>query len=205
VAPSSTKVEVTTLRQSASTGSVTVHEGTVPADERTTRDRLPLTTPTRTLLDLAHVLAPHALERALHRAEVLRLLDAGRLTARLDAAPGRRTRALRAALARLATADPDITRSALEERFLALVARARLPRPRLNARVAGFEVDALWAQQRLVVELDGAAVHLTPRAFEEDRARDVALQVAGLRVGRFTWRQVADGPEAVARALRALL
>ncbi len=166
---------------------------------------LPLTTVTRTLLDLADVLSPHALERALHRAEVLRLLDAGRLTARLDAAPGRRTRALRAALARLATADPDITRSALEERFLALVARARLPRPRLNARVAGFEVDALWAQQRLVVELDGAAVHLTPRAFEEDRARDVALQVAGLRVARFTWRQVADGPEAVARALRALL
>jgi very-short-patch-repair endonuclease len=55
------------------------------------------------------------------------------------------------------------------------------------------------------VETDGAATHLTPTAFEEDRRRDAALQIAGYRVVRFTWAQVTDDPRGVAATLRALL
>jgi len=88
---------------------------------------------------------------------------------------------------------------------LALVGRQGLPRPRVNARVAGFEVDFLWPAQRLVAETDGAAAHLTPTAFERDRRCDAALAVAGYGVLRFTWRQVVDEPSAVAAALRARL
>jgi very-short-patch-repair endonuclease len=168
-------------------------------------DGLPVTTVTRTLIDLADVVGPQRLRRAVHRAEVLRMLDAGALRAGLDRLPGRRTRALGAILADLATREPDLTRSELEERFLALVERFRLPRPRVNARVAGLEVDFLWPAERLVAEADGAAAHITATAFERDRARDAALAVAGLRVVRFTWRRVVAEPAAVARTLRALL
>ena len=75
----------------------------------------------------------------------------------------------------------------------------------MNQTLEGFEVDFLWPDQRLVVETDGAAAHLTPTAFERDRRRDAALQVAGFRVVRFTWRQITEEPHAVAAILRALL
>ena len=159
----------------------------------------------RTLVDLAGTLGAHRIERACHRAQTLGLLDAAALDEALTRARGRRIRALRLALEALAIADPAITRSELEERFLALVARDGLPRPEVNATVEGFEVDFVWREARLAVETDGAATHLTPSAFEEDRRRDAVLQIAGFRVVRFTWRQVVHQPKAVAKTLLALL
>src|SRR5437764_8995517 len=84
-------------------------------------DGLPVTTVARTLVDLADVLTPHQLERACHEAEFLRRLDAGAVEHLLRRLPGRRSRSLRRALQSLALTDPDITRSRLEEHFLALV------------------------------------------------------------------------------------
>ena len=160
----------------------------------------------RTLEDLAALPTPHQLERACHRAETARLLDTSAIEAVLArAGRPRGVRALRAALSTLASAEPAVTRRELEERFLALVARESLPRPMVNARVAGHEVDFLWPVHRLIAETDGAATHLTPTAFEVDRRRDSELLLAGFRVVRFTWRQVVHEPDTVSRTLRALL
>ena len=115
------------------------------------------------------------------------------------------TRKLRAALDTLSRAEPQITRSELEERFLALVARAGLPRPHVNTVLEGLVVDFLWPAQRLIAETDGAATHLTATAFETDRRRDAALLLAGYRVVRFTWQQVVHGPGEVAAILQGLL
>ena len=57
----------------------------------------------------------------------------------------------------------------------------------------------------MVAETDGAATHLTRRAFEHDRRRDQALAAAGYVVVRFTWRQVVREPGAVAATLAALV
>jgi very-short-patch-repair endonuclease len=201
-------VEVTALRRSIAKPGVQVHRSrTLDAKADVSRHGggLPVTAVTRTLIDLADVLAPRRLRKAVERAEILRLLDAGGLRARLDALPGRRTRTLTAILAELATREPDLTRSDLEELFLALVDRLGLPRPRVNVVVAGLEVDFLWPTERLIVETDGAATHLRPTAFEEDRRRDAALAVGGYRVVRFTWRRVVHEPEKVGATLRALL
>jgi very-short-patch-repair endonuclease len=144
-------------------------------------------------------------ERALERAELLRLLDMAALNDVLARATGRLgAGVLRAALAHYAPEQAP-ARSELERRFLSLVRRAGLPRPVVNTLVAGYEVDFHWPAQRLVVETDGAATHLTRRAFERDRRRDAALQLAGQRVVRFTWRHVTGEPEAVEATLRALL
>lgn len=167
------------------------------------RDGLPVTTVARTLVDLADDVTPHQLERICHRAEVLRVLDAGKLDRRLSRGRWRGARSLRSALETLAYADPQITRSELEERFLGLAADAGLPPPLTNAQVAGNEVDFLWPERRLVVETNGVAAHLTPTAFEEDRRRDAALQIAGYRVARFTWRQVVRDPRHVKATLAA--
>jgi uncharacterized protein DUF559 len=205
VATPTGRVDVTTLRRNASTNAIRVHRTrTLEPEDITTRDGLPVTTPTRTLIDLANVLTPQRLERACHRAEILRLLDAAVLGQRLADLPGRRTKALAAALDSLAPG-PQATRRELEERMLALIAQFDLPRPLANHTVEGHEVDFYWPAAKLIVETDGAATHLTPTAFEQDRIRDAELTVAGYRVVRFTWRQLRDRPHTVARTLKALL
>ena len=202
--PSPSVIEVTTLAQSRSMKGVRVHRA--KHVETTTREALPVTTVPQTLLDLASTISEHRLRRACHRAEVLRVLDA-RSTAALIERNARRpgTARLAGAMKELAANDPVITRSELEERFLALVAAANLPAPATNARVGRYEVDFLWRARRLVVETDGAAAHLTATAFERDRERDQQLTLAGYRVVRFTWRQVVQAPGRVAAALRELL
>lgn len=169
------------------------------ADGRTVRRHgLPVTTPTRTLLDLAAIASPH-LERAVNEALVLRLVQPDRV---LAAAVGRRGAA---ALRRLLGQGATPTRSEAERRLLALVGRAGLPRPETNVRLHGHEVDAVWRKQRLVVEVDGHAFHSTRQAFERDRARDQRHAAGGYRVMRVTWRQLTDRPEAVvAHLARAL-
>ena len=61
--------------------------------------------------------------------------------ARLASLPGRRSRALRQALASL-DRGPQVTRSELEDRFLALIAQHDLPRPLVNQTIGGHEVEA---------------------------------------------------------------
>jgi very-short-patch-repair endonuclease len=63
----------------------------------------------------------------------------------------------------------------------------------------------VWRDHHLIAELDGHASHATTAGFERDRARDRALQAAGWRVIRITWRQLHDQPAAVARDLERLL
>ncbi len=162
------------------------------------QDGLPRTTPARTLHDLAAHLPQHELERAVEQAQILRLATKDEISTNM---PRRGGPALRAAL----DGEPHLTRSEAERRLLALIRQARLPRPAANVVVHGYEVDLLWRQQRLIVEIDGFRYHSTRRAFERDRARDAALQAAGYRVVRLTWRQITHEPPAVVAQLAVLL
>jgi very-short-patch-repair endonuclease len=106
-------------------------------------------------------------------------------------------------------AGSTVTRSELEERFLAVVREYGLPRPLVNEHVAvggrAFEVDAVWRERRLALELDTHGFHATPESFESDRERDRVLEAAGWRVVRITWRQLTGAPGAVVADLRAIL
>ncbi len=167
---------------------------TLRVDEVTTLDGIPITTPARTLYDLAGVLDGRGLERALAEALALRLTtpqELRRLLARHPRGPG--SPELRALLDR---GEPARTRSEAEERLLDLVRRGKLPEPEVNVRVAGHQVDLLWRKQRLVVEVDGFAFHSSQLAFERDRRRDAELMAAGLRVMRVTWRRLQEEPDA---------
>jgi very-short-patch-repair endonuclease len=206
VRPSSrTEVQVTVPSGRGRRPGIRFHRGSVPKDEVTVRNGIPITTVSRTLLDLAAVVSVRQLERAINEAEVLRLWDELSLAALAERYPRRPgTRAVRQALN--ARQDGEtLTRSELEERFLETVRSASLAQPEVNAtleaRGRSFEIDFLWREQRLAVELDGRAAHHTVEAFERDRERDRILQVAGWRTVRITWSQL-DGVE---RDLRALL
>jgi len=164
---------------------------------------IPITTPARTILDLATTASSRELEQALAEAHARRLVrrtDLVSLLARVGPRPG--APALRALL----DADaPALTRSQAEERFLALVRAPELPAPESNVRVGRHEVDFLWRDHGLVVEIDGFAFHSSRPAFERDRVRDAELASLGFRVIRVTWRQIVDRPEAVIARVAAAL
>jgi hypothetical protein len=173
-------------------------------------DCIPCTSLARTLLDLAEAVPLRRLRRALEQAEVLGLFDGEALADVLDRANGRRgTGRLRRAIA-AAAAEPGLTASELEERFLDLCRRANIPHPAVNAWVATedgehLKVDFLWRPERVVAETDGFAFHRSRRAFERDRRRDQLLELAGYRVLRVTWRQVARDPASLEQLLGHLL
>jgi hypothetical protein len=176
---------------------------TLTPDERRTCGGIPITSPARTLLDIAGTrIGTHALAAALDRADFLRLLDFAELRGLIERHPTRRGSPALASLLSGYTAGAMVTRSELEERFLALCRRFGLPRPEVNALVEGREVDFVWPRARLIVEVDGYAFHRSPTAFATDRERDVALVLAGYRVLRFTWEQVTQRPSYVARSVR---
>ena len=75
----------------------------------------------------------------------------------------------------------------------------------MNEPLGPYFPDALWPEQRLIVELDSYDIHTTRQAFEQDRARDRDLTLAGYRVVRVTWRQLTTDADAIARQLSALL
>jgi predicted transcriptional regulator of viral defense system len=174
------------------------------AQDRGEVDAIPVTTVARTLLDLAEVVRPRELARAVEEAERLRLFD---LRAIDDGCRrGRGRRGLRPLTALLAEyREPPPTRSELERRFLDLCRTAGLPEPAVNVAVKGFEVDAVWRDPKVVVELDGYAFHRTRDAYERDRFKDAELQLAEYRVLRFTHRRLAHDREAVIETLRSAL
>jgi hypothetical protein len=120
----------------------------------------------------------------------------------IAAAPGRRGAAR---LAALIDGGPAPTHSHLEDRFVALMREAGLPRPLVNARVNNHQVDLLWRDQRVVVELDGWAAHGTPAQLARDHERDVDHQLAGFAVMRVTYQQLKRRPFEVVARLSALL
>jgi very-short-patch-repair endonuclease len=181
----------------------TTHE--LGADEVTRQAGLPITTPPRTLLDLAATRLPaDQLAKALDKAHRLRLIDFAELRtllARYPRRPG--THSLNAQLSRYRGAVD--TRSELEDLVNKLCDDHDLPSPNINCVVEGKVRDFAWPARRLVVEADSFGFHSSPDALNDDRERDVLLTLAGWTPLRFTYEQVNERPGYVVSAvLRAL-
>jgi len=175
---------------------IRVHRVSLQAEDVTTRENIPVTSPTRTLVDLAAVLASRDFERVLAQTERLNLLERRDLLSLTTRHAGRPGAPLLRKLLESETG-PSLTRSEAEERFLALLRKSQLALPESNVRVGDYEVDFFWRRERLVVEVDGFAFHSSQRKFENDRRRDAWLAAHGVAVLRVTWRQVAKEPEAM--------
>jgi very-short-patch-repair endonuclease len=167
-------------------------------DDATTRDGIPVTSPARTLLDLATQVSAKHLSRATDEARVHRLVTDPSLNEQFQRYPHHRgTAALKNAL----QTEPALTRSKAERQFLELIRAARLPEPETNVRVGNWEVDFLWRDHNLVVEVDGYAFHSSRSSFERDRRRDAELAAMQIRVMRCTWRQIQDERDALVATL----
>jgi hypothetical protein len=178
----------------------------LPGRDRWVLEGIPVTNFARTLLDLATMLSPLQLERALERAEELELFDLVALEDVLGRAghhPG--VVKLRQALAIYCEQDPAFVRSRLERRFRGLVKRAGLPAPAMNLNVLGYELDAYWEPERFAVELDVYETHGSHAAFERDRLRQEDLKLKGVEMVRVTGPRLEREPEAVMERLAAHL
>lgn len=172
--------------------------------ELRTREGLLLTSPARTVCDLAATETRNEVERALEEAIVARLTTEREVTAALERHGNRPGSALMRAILQ-SQQGTGFTRSAAERALLKLILAAHLPPPEKNVRVSGQLVDFLWRAQRLIVEVDGYQFHGHRAAFERDRKRDQTLRAAGYQVIRITWRVLQEEPfEVVADLARAL-
>ena len=199
-------IEVTAPRRIRDRDGLETHRAVLPADEITHEPGIPVTTPARTLFDLAGVVSHDQLEHAFNEAEYRRLTSPTSLDVLLARYPGRRgTANLRRVLEKHDAIGVTPLRSVLEQRFVTFLDANGLPRPLVNRRTEHGELDASWPEQRLIVEVDGWAAHGSRKAFEADRARDRALQTAGWRVVRITSRQLENDAGTIAHQLRTLL
>jgi len=146
--------------------------------ETTSRERIPVTTPRRTIKDLEGTLPAYLVRRARRQAEFMKYE------------------------LKLPT---DRSRSDLESDFLAFLRRHRLPRPEVNVEVGKWTVDFLWPQQKLAVETDFFDYHRGSQAFEDDHRRELSLRRAGYTVRRYTGEQIRNYPELVVADLREVL
>lgn len=165
---------------------IRVHRSlTLNASDVTLRQRIPVTTPARTIADLRGPgpgrkggrIPAWELRKAIRQANVLGLPIEKR-----DAA--------------------ERTRSDLERDFLTLCRRHRLPRPEVNVRIGVYLADFLWREERLVVETDGYRYHRGEVAFHEDRVRELELMRLGFHVLRLSETQIDDAPKDVAEVLK---
>jgi very-short-patch-repair endonuclease len=191
-------VDITVVNSARHRPGIRVHRvPDLPADERTYRNGIPITTPARTILDFASQAARGQLEQAIAEAYVQRLTTEKQLRAILDRHPRRPGAAgLRAELYR--EGGPAWSRSEAEHRMKELLRQAKLPPGEMNQIIAGHQADFVWRDQRLIVEVDGYQFHGHRSAFERDRKRDAAHTLAGYRVIRITWRQLTEEPVWVA-------
>jgi very-short-patch-repair endonuclease len=156
-----------------------------PEDVRTVNG-IPVTSPGRTVLDLAPDESRRDLGRLLKRANDNELLDRRRFEALLSRAGGHPGRGKLAAALRAYKPEQAVLRSDLEKRFRDLVLAAGVPRPQTNVVVEGYELDAYWEAEGFAVELDVYATHGSPTSFEEDRKREDDLLLAGIELIRVT-------------------
>jgi Transcriptional regulator, AbiEi antitoxin len=161
-----------------------------------------VTSPARTLLDVAPRMTYKALNRAvndLRRPGHLRRHDLADLLTRCPRHPGA------ARLRPFVEVKDQPTRSPMEDDFLAFTERFGLPRPEINVRVAGREVDAWFPRERVIVELDGWEFHSDRLSFEGDRDHDATALALGIPTVRITRRRLLRYPEREAERLWKIL
>lgn len=162
-------------------------------EDRAEVDGVPVTSLARTLLDLAAAVPMRRLQKAVEAAEREDLLDLRAIERLLARARGHKGRSSLIQALRLYREPPPFTRSDLERRVHDLCVQAGALVPAFNACVAGYEVDALWEEKKLILEIDTYATHGGPAAFERDRERDLVLEDLGYQVARVTDRMIEDG------------
>jgi hypothetical protein len=179
-----------------------VHTADLTRVDLARREGIPVTSLSRTVLDVAVTSRARTVRRHVQLAEDLKVFDLREMEDLLERTKGHRGQAKVRAALELYDERPVFTRSGLERRFLDVVREAGLPEPAMNSFVAGYEIDAWWEAERFGVELDVYETHGSRLSFEEDRERDDALLLVGIETTRVTGPRLDREPGAVVDSVR---
>jgi very-short-patch-repair endonuclease len=183
---------------------IKIHRARLDSRDVRHRHRLALTSPPRTILDMAATVDLGELERLMAEAQYRHLASEAELRSQLHRNPGKRgTATLRHVLD--LPGGPRCTRSPAERGMLRLLRAAEITGYEANVRIHGYEVDFLWRDRGLVVEVDGYDAHSGRIAFERDRLKVAKLNAHGITVMPITGRQIRDDPRGVLDRLLAAL
>jgi hypothetical protein len=188
--------EISSALQRKRRGIRTHRTTTLTRADVTIRKGIRVTAPPRTIADIAPRLTDRQLTRVIHEARRNGDLPSPALSTLLNSCP-------RAAY--LVDPGQPPSDSALADAFRAFLRAYDLPRPAFEVKWHGFRVDALYAEHRLIVELDGRLDHDQFDRFEADRRRDALALEHGFVTLRVTWRRLHDEPAQFERQLRAIL
>ena len=176
-------------------GGVVVRRSNVLPGETTHCDGIPITAPTRTLVDIAAALSARAVGRAFREAVRLKLLTVRELAAALARHRGRRgVRVLWDLVERYSSLPYRRTRSNAEARALEVLQDASVDPPQVNIRVAGEEADLVWPDLHVIIEIDGPQFH---QFVDEDMRKRAVWERAGYRVRRISSDDVFGDPDAL--------
>jgi len=185
------------------TKGIRVHRSTtLRRQDMTTQLGIRVTTPARTLLDMAPRLKDRALRRAVNNALNSLWLTEDQLAdtlARHPTAPGTKR------IAKLIGLSGTAPRSGWEDDFPDFCAKHGLPAPVMGQPFHGYILDALFVAERVIVELDSWPFHKGKPAFEGDRERDAVMLVHGYVTVRITAERLDERPEPEAERLHVIL
>lgn len=188
------KIELCTPRERRSRPGIVVH-GRCPFDRDWHHD-LPVVPMTELLRQFATVAGINELRRALAEVEYRGWLDLDQIRAVCGRGrPG--SAKLKAALARHLP-QLAVTRSEFERRLLYLCEKHGLPIPECDVHLHGYQIDAIWREQKLIVELDGKDGHAPWARIRRDHKRDLIFRTAGFTTLRYVWEQFENDGDLVA-------
>lgn len=187
-------IHVTTPNQRRSQAGIKVHARRTC--ERVWHRDFPTTTLPQTAVDFSAKAPLWAVRRLLAQADYKDVLDIPAIDAALGAGrPG--SSKLRNALERHRP-ELALTKSRLERMFFEICEEQGWPLPVPNEYVAGWEVDVLWRDNHIAVELDGHGNHHTPAQLRRDRRKELDLRKAGFTPVRYSEEQLKQKTDVIA-------
>jgi hypothetical protein len=183
---------------------IRVHCAALPAEHVGGRLAVPVTTVSRTVIDLARVLEFRAGVVVADSALQQKLTSKKELAAVIAACP--RWRGVRTATQVVEFADGR-AESPLESLARIVFRDGGLPPPELQVAVTAAgefigRVDFFWKQFHTVAEVDGAAKYQDKSRASYEFRRDARLRDAGLEVVHFTWKDITSDADAVVSSIR---
>lgn len=191
--------EVTVARDRRPKG-IRIHRSQLARRDRTKAYCIPVTSPGRTVLDCAPDIPSSRLPRFVNDARLSKWMTQNELTNAIERHP----RHPGAELVREVLGG-GLTRSDLEDKFVAFIERSDLPMPELNVPMLGRVVDAFYREQGVIIEVDSWRFHRDRQTFEGDRDKDAGATAEGLITVRITDERMEHAAESEAVRLERIL
>jgi len=189
-----------------------VHRNVLFEADVTTLERIPVTTPARTVIDIASVCPPEVVEGAFDDALRRKLISIPRIRWRLaeiEGGGGRPGVSLVRSLVQARTKGA-VPQSVLETRLLRTMTQAGIPKPETQHKIRDGNgqiaiVDFAFPREKVAVEADGYRWHSGRIQWQKDLARRNRLSSLGWRVLHVTWDDVMNRTDSVIESIvRAL-